>query len=259
MHDIIDTNVYLSRWPFKRLPLDDPAKLVARLRSRGVVAAWAGLFDGILHKDIAGVNQRLAQDCQEHGSGLLVPFGAVNLTLPDWEEDVRRCHEEHGMPGIRLHPNYHGYTLDDPRFARLLEIANQRKLIVQITLTMEDERVQHPMLRVSHVDTGPLLDAIREHPDVPIVLLNAFRSLRPNQAAALAAAKNVFFEIAMLEGVGGVETLLREVPIDRVLFGSHAPLFVFESALGKLRESALGGAVTKAICSDNARRLQQRR
>ena len=255
MSQIIDTNVNLSRWPLRRLPLDDPVKLVARLRHLGVVQAWAGSFDGLLHKDIAGVNRRLTEDCQKYGTGLLVPFGSVNPVLPDWKDDVRRCHEEHRMPGIRLHPNYHGYKLDDPRFARLLELADERSLIVQITLTMEDERMQHPLLRVPHVDTEPLPGMIGDRPNLPVVVLNAFRSLRANQAAALASAGNVFFEIAMLEGVGGVEKLLSAVPVDRVLFGSHASLFIFESALGKLHESALGGGVGNAICHDNARRL----
>jgi predicted TIM-barrel fold metal-dependent hydrolase len=252
---IIDTNVTLSRWPLRHLPLDEPSKLVARLRRLCVVQAWAGSFDGLLHKDIAGVNLRLAEDCRKYGDGLLAPFGSVNPVLPDWEDDMRRCHQQHQMPGIRLHPNYHGYQLDDSRFARLLELAGKRKLIVQITLTMEDERMQHPLLRVPHVDTQPLLEVAGNHPNVPIVLLNAFRSLRIEQAAKLAGAGNIYIEIAMLEGVGGVEKLLREVPIDRVLFGSHAPLFLFESALGKLRESALDGTARKTIGLDNAQQL----
>ncbi len=252
---IIDTNVSLSRWPLRRLPLDETPELVARLRRYGVVQAWAGSFDGLLHKDIAGVNLRLAADCRKHGNGLLVPFGSVNPTLPDWEDDVRRCHEEYQMPGIRLHPSYHGYQLDDARFAHLLELAAERKLVVQITLTMEDERMQHPLLRVPHVDTKPLLEMAGTRPDVPIVLLNAFRSVRAEQAAALASAGNIYFEIAMLEGVGGVGKLLQKVPIDRLLFGSHAPLFIFESALEKLRESALHGRILKGLCTDNARRL----
>jgi hypothetical protein len=40
-----------------------------------------------------------------------------------------------------------------------------------------------------------------------------------------------------------------------IVFGSLAPVFYFESALLKLRESELGGFQREAIAAGNARRL----
>jgi len=247
---LIDTNVNLFRWPFRRLPDDEPAALASRLRAQGVTAAWAGSFEGLLHNDIAGVNERLAAACAENN--LFVPFGSINPLLPDWELDLRRCHEEHKMKGIRLHPSYHGYTLDSPPFAELLHRASGLGLLVQIALIMEDERTLHPLMRVPPVDVTPLPALLRDLPQLELMLINAFRSIRLEEAKRLAKAGHVAFEISMLEGLGGLHNLLQQVSIDRILFGSHAPFFYFESAALKLKESALTEEELTLIRSGNA-------
>ena len=229
------------------------------LRRQGVVQAWTGTFDGLLHKDLASVNARLADECRRYGRGLLLPFGSINPKLPDWEEELRRCAEVHRMGGIRLHPNYHGYKLDDLDFARLLRLATDRRLIVQLAVVMEDERMMHPLLRVEPVDTAPLTAVVKGTAGLRLVVLNALGKLRGQPLLDLTAAGEVYVEISMLEGVGGVGNLLAQVPADRVLLGSHAPLFYFESALFKLKESPLTGEQLKAIRLQNAQRLIARK
>jgi predicted TIM-barrel fold metal-dependent hydrolase len=80
------------------------------------------------------------------------------------------------------------------------------------------------------------------------------RTLRGEQLAVQIRAGDVSVEIAMLEGAGGLARLLDEIPLERVLFGSHAPCFYFEAALLKLQESALTPAQIAALSHENARR-----
>ena len=166
---MIDVNVHLFRWPFRRLRGDDTAALAALLQRQQVTQAWAGSFEALLHRDIRGVNDRLAAECQRH-KNLLVPFGTVHPLLPDWEEDLRRCHEEYRMPGLRLYPAYHGYMLDQPEFARLLGLAGERGLVVQIAIRMEDERVHHPAIDAPVVDAAPLPGVLKMAPQARVQL-----------------------------------------------------------------------------------------
>jgi predicted TIM-barrel fold metal-dependent hydrolase len=249
---IIDTHVYLSRWPFRRLSGDEPAEFVARMRELGVGQAWVGSFDGLLHKDVAAVNTRLAADCRAHGRGLLVAFGSVNPTLPDGQEVVRRCREQHRMPGIRLHPNYHGYTLGDPRFSEVLRLAARSGLIVQVVVSMEDERTQHPLLQVPPVDLNPLADIVPAIPSLRLMVLNQKHDA---PVMKIAASGQVYFDFAMVERLRGVATLARQISPERVVFGSHFPLFYIESATLKMREAGLSENDFRAISEGNARRL----
>jgi predicted TIM-barrel fold metal-dependent hydrolase len=251
---MIDVNVSLSRWPFRRLVGDEAADLVAGLRQRNVTQAWTGTFDGIFHKDLASANARLAGDCRRYGAGILVPFGSINPKLPDWQEDLRRCHEEHKMPGIRLHPNYHGYDLKDPVFTELLHSAAARRLVIQLACRMEDERTQHPLMRVPPVDLAPLPDLLKNEPAARLVVLNV-DALHIPELQRLSSGGEVYFDLSMVEGVGGVARLAQKISIQRVLFGSHYPLFYFESALLKVRESGFADVEKRAILDENARRV----
>jgi predicted TIM-barrel fold metal-dependent hydrolase len=250
--EIVDTNVSLFQWPFRRLPLDVTTSLVKKLRSLGVAAAWAGNFEGVLHRDIAAVNQRLAQECKRYPE--LIPIGSVNIELPDWEEDLRRCIETHDMPGIRLHPNYHGYTLDDSRFERLLKLATANGRFVQIAALMEDVRTQHPLVRVADVDLAPLPAVMTRIAGAKVQILNS----RPSSPLLekLAKAPGIYFDTARIDGTDGVPKLVERVPTGRVMFGTHAPFLIPEAALIRVHESGLlNEPALRSVLSKNARQI----
>jgi predicted TIM-barrel fold metal-dependent hydrolase len=257
---MIDTNVNLFRWPFRRVIGDEPGELVTRLRKKGVTQAWAGSFEALLCRDVSGVNARLALACREHGPNFLVPFGCVNPKSPDWEEDLRRCHEVHRMPGIRLYPNYHGYDLADPAFAKLVSMAADRKLILQIAFSMEDPRTHFPLMRVPSVDPAPLAQIIPSMENLRFVLLNARYWADENNPTIqkIAKVQNAYFDISMNEGVGGLERLIAATAPERVVFGSHYPFYYFEAAVLKVRSAGLPHAQEFAIYEGNARSLLAR-
>lgn len=255
---LIDTNITLGRWPFRRLRGDDTPELVQMLRAHGITQAWAGTYDALLHKDIAGANLRLVEECHHHGHGILVPFGAVNPSLPDWEEDLRRCAEDHKMPGIRLHPNYHGYKLDDPVFDRLLALAQEHKLLVQISVSLEDERSHHRLLQIPDVNVTPLPKVLKKYPAVKVILLNSFRTVGGEKLLHLETVESIYCEIATIESLGGIAKTLMKTPLSRILFGSGAPFYYLESALLKLKESNLSAAQLAAIRHENAAALRGR-
>jgi len=246
---LTDCHVYLGSYPFRQLEAENPKEFIQRLARRGVTEAWTGAFEGLLRRDVANVNRELVHSCQ---NSILRPCGTVNLTLPDWQDDVKRCAEDHGMRVIRLHPNYHGYDLQAPAFRQLLPLAAKHRLLVQLVVQMEDERTQNPQVRVAPVDLKPLTGILNEMKESRIMLLNANAAMLLRH---LQECPNVWIDFAMIEGVGGVENLLKTWPLERLVFGSFAPVFYWESARLKMQESALDPVQTQAVQERNAAAL----
>ncbi|MFM7059048.1 MAG: amidohydrolase family protein [Planctomycetota bacterium] len=230
---IVDTNISLFRWPFRRLPLDSTSELCLALRSLGVAVAIAGSFEGLFHRDLTGVNRRLSEECR--GRAELLPVGSVNPAKPGWQADFAVCRGELGMRGIRLHPGVHGYALDHPDFRNLLEQALASGLFVQLVAAVEDRRTQPDSFRTADVDLQPLSAACRGLDGLRLQVLNARPSI--GLAQKLCELPGLYFDTARLEGTDGVPRLVQSLPPGRVVFGSHTPFLIPEAALIRVHES----------------------
>ena len=162
------------------------------------------------------------------------------------------------MPGIRLHPNYHGYELRDPVFAELLHVAAASGLIVQLVVSMEDIRTQHPLMRMPPVDLSPLAQVVKTRAFNPVdaaqlVAVAAGQRLQPLPMPEKYISTSPCWK-ALKESPAWSEQL----PPERVLFGSNFPLFHFEAALLKVQESGLPERRKTMLFEGNARRILAR-
>jgi len=232
----IDTHVYFGKWPHARLSSEEPKRLVESLKQNNVANAWTGSFDGLFHKDIGAVNERLAEASKQYGADFLIPIGTVNPALPDWEEDVRRCRQVFQMPGIRLHPNYHGYTLDDPRFAKLLALASKMELFIQL-VTFADEQ-SHTWLtpKSQHVDLTPLPALVAQVPQLRLLITNAPPTLDENVLAKLASNENIYLDFGGAKTAKEFNAILTAATVNRMVYASGAPLHPFDFYRSLLRE-----------------------
>src|SRR5881396_47627 len=252
---IIDTNVNLFDWPFRALKYRHTKALVAKLKKHRVIEAWAGSFEALLAKDMSGVNTRLADECRTQSPGFLIPFGSVNLAWPDWQEDVRRCHEVHKMPGIRIYPGYQPFDLDHPAMESLVRMIAECGLILQVVFGMEDSRVHHPIINVGPVTFAALLKVVQSMPNAKVELLHFSGSSQGEDLSLFMTKTNTVMDISRLEGNGAVGRMIgsitglpsARVPVERIVFGSHAPYFPVETAILKLIESPLDAEQLRAI------------
>jgi predicted TIM-barrel fold metal-dependent hydrolase len=243
---ILDTNVNLFRWPFRRLPLDETEKLVAKLRSLGITKALAGSYEGVFHRDLSAANARLAGECSRFPE--FVPVASINPSTSGWVRDL-----EAARTAIRLHPGYHGYGLDHPGFADLLLAAAERGLLVQLAVALEDPRTQPELMRVPEVDLSPIAEAMAKEPKAKVQLLNW--KGRGTLTNTLRVLPNLFVDTALADGTDAVATLVKTFGPERVLFGTHAPFLIPEAALLRVHEAGLAEEDERAILRGNAEPL----
>ena len=247
---LIDVDVSLGHWPFQKFALDTATKLAAHLRAEGIDRALVSAAETAFHPDPHEYTPPLFAALAPHPE--LHPVPVFNPSLPGWEERLSEYTGEHAIRTVKILPNYHLYPLDDPRVDRFAESLLERELTLLLQIRLEDERNQYPPLQIQGVPVDSIIRLGQRFPRLPILCLCPYMG---EVVPLVEGSDNIHIDLAFVETLNTVATLLERVPADRVLFGSHTPFLYTRAACMKLDHAEIPAASLESISSGNAQRL----
>ena len=233
---IVDLNAYLGHWPFRQLRHNSAGGLLKLMVRHGIDMAVVSSLSAIFYKNTQPGNEELAKQMRRHRDRL-IPWGVVNPTYADWEQDLAVCVEEFGMSGLRLYPNSHGYRLGDAACTQLVNAASERGLLLSIPIRVTDPRQSHWLFEVPTVDLSDVVALVKKHPKARFVLVNgAGYASSPLGQKDNGLPPNYFIEISRLTAVMGAEIkrLMDTLGKERVVFGTGMPMKSPEPPLVKM-------------------------
>ncbi|QGY41095.1 amidohydrolase family protein [Pseudodesulfovibrio cashew] len=164
---------------------------------------------------------------QEHEE--FIPFGTVHTGYKDLEKELDRL-EENGIKGLKFHPDFQGFRMDDPALYNIMEMVEDRFVcLFHVGDTLPPE--ENP-------SCPRKLAALREAFPKPIIIAAHMGGYRHwDYALDQLAGKDVFVDTSSSMDFlddAKLETLYRAFGRDHVLFGSDYPLFDAGSELDRL-------------------------
>jgi predicted TIM-barrel fold metal-dependent hydrolase len=248
---IVDWCAYVGEWPTYELGYRDAPGLLALMDRCGVDAACVSLAGGMFYYDAREANERLWRELADHGDRLW-PVGTVNPTVITWREDVDDGLERLGMVGFRIHPSHHGYALDAPQVEALAAYLARVDRPLFIALHVDEERLQHPAIRVPDVAVADVAALIARAPETTFVL-NAFKTTQTVELyRAGIDVGRVYMDVdAMDQDFEGLRRLVEQVGDGQLLYGSQMPFLYPEAAQMVVAYAGLPAASVEAIMEGN--------
>ena len=243
---MIDINTALGNWPFQRFSQSTPAKLSKHLKQEGISRALVSSIDAIFYPDPDVYNRLLAASLKPFPE--LLPVFTVNPILANWEKIV----DSSKVKTVKIYPGYHNYSLlSDPVYS-LAEKLIKNKMSLMIQMRVEDERLHHPLCQIPPVPVADIVKFAEKYPSLPVICLCPyFAELVP----LTSNTENVYVDISFVETMNIITRVLRDVPAEKILFGSHTPFLYTRAATMKTEYAEIDKKTLKMITETNAKKI----
>jgi hypothetical protein len=251
---IVDVNAYLGHFAFRRLRHNTAAALLALMDSKEIDKAVVSSTGAITYRNAQAGNEEVAEEVRGHGDRL-IPFAVINPFYAGWQDDLKICHEQFGMAGLRLYPKWHNYQLSSPCCRELVDAATERGMVISIPIRVEDNRERSWLLNVPDVPLEEIVELVKTHPRARFILLNGLGYTgSPLGRKDNGLPVNYAVELSRLSAVlaNEIGQLIANLGADRVMFGTGMPFNYPDPALVKLEVLDASEADKEKIRSKNA-------
>ena len=167
----------------------------------------------------------------------VIAFGTVHPGYDNWESELARI-KAAGIRGIKLHPDFHSFWLDDPRLLPIFEAA-QKDFVFEIHIgdrTSPEKNPSCPYKLASILRQFPGMRVIAAHFGGYRMWSHALEVFSDNRF------ENLWFDTSSTTPFATPELahkLLNTFPRERILFGTDWPLYDPVEELQRLQN--LGG------------------
>ena len=182
----------------------------------------------------------------------IIPFASFHPDDPAAIEQIGRIHEA-GLKGVKLHPYYQDFVLDEARMMPLYDAMCRRGLICLVhtgfDIAFARKRIADPQ-RICRV--------VEAFPDFKFVATHFGAWEDWDEVARLMLGKPIYMDVSYSVGFMGERRageMLASHPAEYVLFGSDSPWGDQEQTLAFVRNAGLGVPSQEAILGKNAARL----
>jgi uncharacterized protein len=246
---MIDVNCFAGHWPSRRLDGDLPA-VRDSLRGLGVDLMYVSPLESAWSRNPHQPNGALYESVAAFEDVRPVPV--LDPTIATWQSELTRAAERPDVDLIRLLPAYSPYSLSDAD--ELLAAAAAAGLVVLCQTRMEDPRRQHPLAQVPDAPIADVVAAAGRHPDLTLIVGGASAAQARSLSNPLRDLPNLYADTSQIDGVDSIRGLVEEGLAERLLFGSHAPLFTPYAAVARV-VADIDDSAAAAIMGSNALRL----
>lgn len=253
---MIDVNVFLGAYPFRRVPATSPEAVLAAMDRLEIGEAWATHLPSLFWKDPTEGSPWL-YDLSARSSRFR-PVPVVHPGLPGWKGDLREALDR-GAPVVRADPGYLGLPAAGREMYALIEACGESGMPLLSAVRLEDGRGRHPLDAAPELTPAAVRAWVRYHPGIRLVITHADRSFieEVHFGSAPAEAARIWWDISWVWGPpeDHLALLLQTMGSTRFLFGTGQPLRLPETAIARLDLLALSPEARTGIESEHARSL----
>ncbi len=195
-----------------------------------------------------------AKSVNELYAGRLLSFGGIHPDSEDYKAELDRI-KELGLPGIKLHPDYQGVMIDDIRYMRIIEYANELGLIILVHAGIDiglPEPVHCPPDKARKV-----LDVIKPE---KLVLAHMGGWKQWDAVYEYLAGENVYLDTAFTFDYIDLDSFLNiweKHEREKILFATDSPWSDAEKDIAVLKEIVNRPNDIEAVLGGNAKKLLQ--
>jgi len=246
---IIDLNAFIGAWPSH--PVMGGLEAVRdSLRAYGVERIFVSPLEAAWCRNPHLFNRELYQAVEVFDD--VWPMPVLDPTVATWREELDQAVQQSKVRLVRLLPAYSPYKLSEAGV--LLEALAFAPLGVLVQTRLEDPRRQHPLAQVPDVPATEVADVAERYPELTVIIGGPRAREILTLKDRLLGLPNLYADVSQAEGIELMRVMAEEGLTEKLVFGSHAPLFIPHAALSRVVMD-LDDETAAAILGGNAARI----